>query len=388
MSNTMDLFCLTTLDELAPYADGWDQLARGVPFRGWNWLSCWWRHYGGGRRGLRVLCAFERGDALAGVAPWFLETSPAQGRVLRFLGSGEVCSDHLTVLCEPGREGAVTEAMADWLSRRSGAAGQGPGPAQETDETWDLLELTGVDAGDAAVDGLCRRLASHGHAVHRRPGPDCWRIELPETWEAFLDQLSSSHRSQVRRADRQFFGPGRAVLRTVDKIEQLPRGMEILIGLHRARRRALGQPDCFVSAQFEAMHRELAPRLLAAGQLQLHWIEVDGAPVAAEYHLAGADTVYAYQSGIGPTQDCPSPGRLAHLATVRRAIAEGRRGFDFLRGDEAYKSHWRAVPHGTEEIRIVPPVLSARLRHGVHAAGMNVKEWLRSGLRLVGAREK
>ena len=118
------------------------------------------------------------------------------------------------------------------------------------------------------------------------------------------------------------------------------------------------------------------------------WRRVDGAPVAAEYHLAGADTVYAYQSGIGPTQDCPSPGRLAHLATVRRAIAEGRRGFDFLRGDEAYKSHWRAVPHGTEEIRIVPPVLSARLRHGVRAAGVNVKEWLRSGLRLVGAREK
>ena len=35
------------------------------------------------------------------------------------------------------------------------------------------------------------------------------------------------------------------------------------------------------------------------------------------------------------------PGRLITLASLQLAIAEHRRAFDFLRGDEAYKAHWR-----------------------------------------------
>ena len=33
----------STLEEIAPYADDWELLAADVPFRGWTWLSNWWR---------------------------------------------------------------------------------------------------------------------------------------------------------------------------------------------------------------------------------------------------------------------------------------------------------------------------------------------------------
>lgn len=386
----METFRLTTLDELAPYAEDWDRLAGGVPFCGWNWLSAWWRHYGGddpgGRRRLYVLCVFDRGGCLCGVAPWYLDVSPGRGRTIRFLGSGEVCTDHLTVLCEPGRAGAVAEVLAEWLTRRSGARGRPAGAA--ADDAWDLIALEAVDAGDAAVEELGRHLAARGHTVRKRPGPNCWRIELPETWDAFLGRLSASHRAKVRRADREFFATGRAALRTVERLEQLPQAIDVLVDLHRKRRRSLGQPDRFVSPRFEALHRDLMPRLLLAGQLQLHWVEVDGTPVAAEYHLAGTGTMYTYQSGIDLAAPCGAPGRLAHLATVRRAIELGCRGFDFLRGDEEYKAGWRAEPQPTIELRAVPPVLSAQVRDGLRTAGESVKEWIKSGLRKVGARRR
>ena len=41
------------------------------------------------------------------------------------------------------------------------------------------------------------------------------------------------------------------------------------------------------------------PRLLAAGLLRLHWLELDGQPVAAEYHLADGGVIYGYQSRRG-----------------------------------------------------------------------------------------
>ena len=42
----MRVCCLTTLEELAPYADDWERLSSGVPFRSWTWLKHWWRSYG------------------------------------------------------------------------------------------------------------------------------------------------------------------------------------------------------------------------------------------------------------------------------------------------------------------------------------------------------
>ena len=383
----MEVLRLSTLEELAPYADPWDRLARGVPFRGWTWMSTWWRHYGDGPHGrsrLYVLCVFDGAGALVGVAPWYLDVSAAQGRVLRFLGSGEVASDHLSVLCQPGFEDGVTEALARWLSGRASPAGT-PSPGCDADD-WDLLELAGVDADDPAIGRLADHLAASGNAVHPLPGPNCWRIELPDRWEDYLAMLSKSHAKQLRRLERRLLDTGRAVLRTVQRLEELPGAVEILIDLHQRRWRSLGHSGCFGSRRFEAFHRDVMPGLLVAGQLQLHWIELDGRPVAAEYQLASGGVVYAYQSGIDPDAVAHSPGRLAQLATIRRAIRQGHRAFDLLRGDEPYKAHWRARPHPTVRLRVVPARVGAQLRHGLWAASRNVKEWIKRGLRMVGAR--
>ena len=94
--------------------------------------------------------------------------------------------------------------------------------------------------------------------------------------------------------------------------------------------------------------------MLAADQLRMSWLELDGSPVAAEYHLAGPDATYAYQGGVDPRRLDEEPGRLSNMLTIRRAIEQGHRQFDFLRGDEPYKAHWRAIPRATYDYRIVP----------------------------------
>ncbi len=374
----LEVFCLQTLEELSPYAGDWDGLARGVPFCGWDWLSCWWRHYGERewpRRGLFVLCAFEGGDRLVGIAPWLSERSAASGTTLRFLGEDEVCSDHVGLLCEPGRQSAVADAMADWLIERA------PGRPFGQDEGWDLIELEGVDADDPASEALARLAAGYGGTMHRRAGRKCWSIELPQTWEEYLARLSHSHRSQVRRADRRYLASGRAALHTVSSARELPAAIDLLIDLHTRRWRAEGRPGNFASRRFEAFHRDVMPRLLAAGHLQLHWLDLDGRPVAAEYQLSGAGSVYAYQAGRDPAVPRGAAGRLALIATIRRAIEQGCRAFDFLRGDEPYKAHWRAAPRPTTRIRIVSPRAAAQVRYGLRSAGETVKQWIKRGLR-------
>jgi CelD/BcsL family acetyltransferase involved in cellulose biosynthesis len=228
---------------------------------------------------------------------------------------------------------------------------------------------------------MLEHLAARDNLVHRRNTSSCWRVNLPADWETYLSMLSKSHRKQIRRLERNYFQTHRARLHTVETKQELSYGLQLLARLHQRRRESLGEPGCFASARFAAFHAETARRLLHAGNLRLVWLEVDARAVAAEYQVLGDGVVYAYQSGIEPEALVHEPGRLITLATLRLAIAEGRRAFDFLRGDESYKAHWRAYPRPTCEIRVVANTRGARLRHHVWLAGEGMKTWLRNGLK-------
>jgi CelD/BcsL family acetyltransferase involved in cellulose biosynthesis len=379
----MKVVRFTTMEELIPFAGDWDRLSAGVPFRSWAWMSTWWRHYGQDPRGRReanslyVLGVFDSAGRLVGIAPWYLERSILWGRTLKFLGTGEVCSEYLTVLADPSAEDRVTEALAQWLTDAARAP-KGCSPAADR---WDRLELTSVDANDSAIRRLTEALRTRGNLVHQRPGPCCWRIDLPESWDQYLAMLSRNGRSQLRKTERRLVQTGRAVFHLVEREADLPRGIEILIDLHQRRRRTLGEPGCFASPRFTAFHREVMPKLLRARRLHLFWLELDGTPLVAEYFLLGGDTTYSYQSGLDPNRLKDCPGWLGNIAGVKHAVARGHRAFDFLRGDEPYKADFAAQPRHMVETRVAAARLGARLRWNLWLLGGRAKRWAKTVLR-------
>ena len=379
----LEVFQLSTLAELASLRLRWNELAGDVPTRRWEWLEGWWRAYGNPIRGaatdkeLYLLAAFAAPDRLVAIAPWYIEHSADYGRTLRFLGSGEVCTDHSTVLCEPGYERGVAEAIsrtlcdplhvADWLT-------------QNSVRHWDRIEFEAICHDDKMMQQLFAELERHNNLVHRRAAASCWRVNLPDSWEAYLSMLSKSHRKQLRRCQREFFDTGRAVVYRVHRAEELDQAWELLVGLHERRQRSLGKRGSFASRQYAAFHQTVAKEMLRAGLLRLEWLEVDGQTLAVDYYLTGKKTLYAYQGGIEPTALDYSPGQMILTASIQRAIAEGYRAVDFLRGDEPFKAHWRAEPKPVEDVRIIKRTASNRVRHGIWVASDHVKHWLKSGL--------
>lgn len=340
---------LNTSDQLDAIADDWDRLAAGHPMRGHDWLAGWWRHYAEGE--LFVLAAYDEAtDELIGLAPWRMETGARLGRVIRWLGDGEVCTDHLTLLTAEGAAPRVSAAIADFLS----------------DEflDWDLLQLDDTDAADPRLAALVDALTERDCRLQARDAGACWSIELPADWEEFLARQSKSHRKQLRRAERRVLESDTCHWRPVETAEQLQEAWPLFIDLHQRRRQSLGEPGCFASARFEAFHRELSTRLLERGQLRMSWVEMEDQGVAAELHFASDDAVLAYQGGVDPDRLEDEPGRLSNIATIKAAIEEGASRFDFLRGDEPYKAHWRAEPQATVHLRFVPPRRKAQLIAG------------------------
>ncbi len=366
LGRTMRVIPLTTVDDLLRVQTLWNALAGGVPFRQWEWCSTWWRHYGD-RKGMLVLTAYDERGQVSGLAPCFIETSAARGRVLQFFGSGETCADYLTLLCRSEHQDAIADAMANWLT--------------ENHDAWDLIELSGIVADDGPLLAMQRRLQHSGNELDVEQAMNCWRLALPATWEAYEKQLSKSHRKQVRRSCEQMLQPGKAVLHTV--IQGAPSGAEadfhrvfqILVDLHQRRWRRRGGEGVFASPRCLAFHRDVAQQFLAVGKLRLHWLAIDGRPAAAAYNFAGDDAVYGYQSGVEPELLDQGPGALTAIATLQGAIQDGFGAFDFLRGDEPYKAHWRAIPRPCVNLRVVPNRRAARLRYRAWRKARELKRW-------------
>jgi len=345
---------------LAVIANQWDRLAGGVPFRHLAWLEPWWNICRPRNAELYVVIVRQFDQAVA-LAPWYLSRSVHGGRVLRLLGSGDVCTDYLTVFVDPAVGAPAIERLAEFLLSDDSIA-------------FDAIEFEAVTRDDESIDALTQRLSTAGLSSTIRPTVSSWRIELPDTWDDYLKALSKSRRERVRQLWRRQFDDGRASVRWVERESELDGAMAILVELHQRRRQGMGDPGFFANATAQPFLREVAGRFLAENRLRLQIVELEGKPVAAEFDLVGDDSVYYFQSGVDPELLNERPGWLGNMAAIRRAIDEGSRYFDFLRGDEPYKQHWRAEPVPLVNVRIAGRGLVAAVRHTSWVAAHDARQ--------------
>jgi CelD/BcsL family acetyltransferase involved in cellulose biosynthesis len=379
----MHVTCHDNFSPLLAHRDAWNVLARGVPFRTWEWLEAWWRNYWDAdgprtRRELFVLAVWDDNHQLIGVAPWYKVCSLSGARYVRFLGDGEVCTDYLSVLCRPNDEEIIASAVAEWLMAEDASA------RTDLQRRWDVLDLTGVDAADVSLARLLDHLRDRGATLHYSTALQSWRTMLPETWDDYLKMLSKQQRNRSRRWTRSHLESDRMVMHFDAKLPQLEKAFDVLVDLHQRRWQQRGLPGSFSSRRFLAFHREIIRRLGERGQVQIAWLEYDGKPLAAEYQLLGDGVQYAYQAGIDPDRLDENPGQLVTIAAFQNAIASHARAYDFLRGDEPYKALWRAQPRPMLAVRVIPPRASAWFRHNAWLAGQSVKHWIKQGLAITG----
>lgn len=352
-----------TLDRLR---SEWNELSGGIPFRTYQWLGTWAETYLLSGR-LYILSATDQGK-LVGLLPLYQSGSAGGGQVLQWLGSGEVCTDYLGVMARDSFRSNVIDAFAGWLTEAAGTR----------EHRWDQIQLDGVDDEEQTIVELTRKLADFECTVYQEPGLNCWRIELPETWDEYLALMSKSHRKQLRRVERRLHDDKDTEVLSVDDERSFAAGMEALVHLHQKRRESLDEPGCFASQQFSDFLHKAALRLLASGSLRLSWAEVAGEPIGVEFQLAGQSMTFAYQAGVDPDRMDLEPGRMIMIATIQKAIASGQNAFDFLRGDEPYKAHWRATPRPTQNLRIIAPKTASQLRHSIWLAGSSLKGFVQS----------
>ncbi len=362
----MKTYLVSEVAALHQVAKPWRELPTASPMNSPDWLIPWWNHFGCPKRankairitGAELFCILvvEDDGKLIGLAPWYLVRNSLGIRTIRFLGDGHVCSDHLSILAAAEFADAACQQIAEFLMT-------------DVKQDWDTIDLEAIDRDDPVMTRFAQQMGgAHGCLVQSREMPCTWRFDLPMSWDELIDGYSKNRRKKLRRKTKEYFDSGRAVFRVANQPNQISDFADQLFRLHRLRWAAGTKaggfgPGAFGSAEVESFHRDAFASLLATESLELAMVEIDGQVIAAEYNLKNSTTRFGYQAGIDPAVYDISPGEISLSMAIRHAIATGAKRFDFLRGDEDYKSTWGAESCPTYRLRIQRQVFKGYLDH-------------------------
>ena len=318
---------LRETNRLAAIADEWDNLyqqsPRAIPFQRREWILAWIEAFA--PRNLIVIQVHDEHD-LVGLAP-LLIYSRGPDHILAFAGGG--VSDYLGLLAETGREQEVLKAILQCINDIP---------------DWNLLELTDINRESSLLTSKKLKPYVQEHNT-------CSVLPLPSTEAELLKILSDKQRANLRNARSRLQRAGGAHVELA-RGDTLTEFLEDLFRLHTARWANRGGPGVLNDENTRKFHRLCSPELLAAGILRLYRLRVRETTVAVLYSLWGSETVYCYLQGFEPEASFLSPGTYLMYEALKDAVHHGMRRFDFLRGQESYKQHWRAQPEFTHCVQL------------------------------------
>jgi CelD/BcsL family acetyltransferase involved in cellulose biosynthesis len=202
-------------------------------------------------------------------------------------------------------------------------------------EKWNCIELNDVPANSKyeTVSGL----SNNTHLIH-----PCPYIALPQSFEEFLQGLSRNKRKSTQK--------GIKILETTFNVEfvdcsgteYFEEGMNWLFKLHQKKWMSQGFPGVFASPKIRGFHLEIARAFSEKKWLGLFSLKLSDRTVAVVYGFRYNSKFYSYLSGYDPEYAKYSVANLLRAKIMDRCIKDHFTEFDFLRGDETYKSRWNA----------------------------------------------
>ena len=312
-----------TQESFASLASYWTKPTHSLP---WNivfvlpaWLEVWWQAFGTGAK--LNLAVVREGGQIIGVAPL-----KVTGKTASFVGSADVC-DYLDFIIAPGREADFFNALVDDLKQKG----------------ITYLDLRPVRPDSTVLTNLVDTIKKRGGEVLCQPEDVSFEMHLPVTWEEYLESLASKQRHEVRRKLRRLLEEGKIDYHCFKTGEGLDDFMSTFLKLFVVSREDKAN---FMTPRMEAFFRSLAEAMAGIGLLRTGVLELDTWPVAMILGFDYNDCMYLYNSAFDPQYRALSVGLLSKVLCIKESIEEGKKRFDFLKGDETYKHHLggREVP--------------------------------------------
>ncbi len=295
-----------------------------TPFVTYEWLATWSKHFGQGKE-LKLFTSEKDGEVSLAV-PVIYSTHKvfgSQRSEAKFIGAPD--ADYQTFLITNFQEAAKTI-----------------NPLMKS--IVDCANVDDAEFSDVPEESLTAKLLQYvkGDTFKgcQSRSNICSYISLPSNYDSYMQSLGRNTRGTLKRFERRALNNYKVEFVKYDKFRSVPEAMDVLFRLHQKRQNAKGERGVFSNETTRKFHVDLAQSFAKKGWLALFFLTFNDIPVSTVYNFEYNGKIYGYLTGFDPEYASYQPGQLAIQYLIKYAINRNLNELDFLRGDEAYKSHW------------------------------------------------
>ena len=189
------------LDDFLALESIWNDLLAQSPtntyFMRWEWLSNWWDIYSQLDDELNVIIIKDN-NTIVCIAPFYTRkryiAKYYPSKLLMFLGTqyhgeGDVCSDFMDLIYIKDHDNE--QILADIIFGQI-----------NNQKVCDEIYLSKIDMSSITMQALIERTDNHGFLKIIRERHVSPYIELPGTWDDYMNGISASMRYKIRREQR------------------------------------------------------------------------------------------------------------------------------------------------------------------------------------------
>jgi CelD/BcsL family acetyltransferase involved in cellulose biosynthesis len=326
---------ITTLAGLDAERERWEQLERSDPhasmFTSWRWLRA---YLAAARYRWSILVAREGPAAIA-----YLPIAYAGSAVYRELHlGGNPIADYTGMIASPAHEEAAVAAFCSELER----------------ESWNAFNVS--DVSDPRIDAIVERLARANARVESKSQTRCLSCALPATFDEYLTHgISAKTRVNSMRVERRLAEGLEGFRITEPSAADIDAHVEAMIVVNHKR---WGGSLSSARRRFGALFRNAFDTGIL--RMVLYWDGDKPFAGAAAFVDDTRSSFGLYMIGFDEAYDKWSPGKGIITRAIRMAIEGGYKHFDFLRGDEQFKTRYARDVRVTRHYRLTRPgILSA-----------------------------
>ena len=289
------------------------------------WLEVWWSVFGNNRE--LYLTSVREDDAVIGIAPLMIDDG-----ISSIIGSADVC-DYLDLIVSPNRDQDFFDTLIDDLKQK--------GVKQ--------LNLESLRPDSTILTRLTDVALHRGCEVTVTPSDVTLEMELPGTWDDYLMTLNSKQRHEVRRKLRRLEEAGNFEYHSICGAASVIEAFDAFLKMFTESR---DDKADFLTEKRELFFRSMTESMANAGVLKLGILEIETIPAAMIMYFDYNDSIYLYNSGFEKEYISLSVGLLSKVLCIKDSIESGKKVFDFLKGDEVYKSRLGGIERQLSDCRI------------------------------------
>lgn len=351
--------------ELEPLHEEWRVLAENVGadiYLTPDWVAVWWCHFGKGRK-LSCLTAHKNGT-LVGVLPFCLEDvwiGLFRFRIARLAGM----DPHCVIFGLPVTADLEMELLAESLRfliehKRCDLVSFTP----VSDCSDYLPKIHEVCGGNPSL--ILQDMPTGSHTV----------FDLPESFEAYLGNLSKKRRSQFRR---DVLGLDKAYAMETELTIPCRKEFASFVELHNAQWRAVGRGGHFLDwPGSAAFYGDLADVSGEKRHLQLHKQTGGTGPLAIQFALVAGQTCHwrLPARSLDPVAERLSIGKVGLVMMIKNLIEEGVTRIEGGRGEYGYKLSYGAKNVPIHRLIVGPATKMGKFRVSVLLAWADVLNFI------------